>query len=145
MSSCSLFRLKSVHKKSAAATTAAPHISGPGPRAGLGAGLGAGLPRQVSSSGSDDISTGTVSARGEMLQILNQTEAPLSVTAVCQVGITELAVAPPHVAWDPEYLLELDPRYHEAGESEDWDSEDEDAETYYTRQSDEYTARDDRR
>ena len=141
MSSCSLFRLKSVHKKSAAATTAAPHISGPGPRAGLGAGL----PRQVSSSGSDDISTGTVSGRGEILLILNQTEAPLSVTAVCQVGITELAVAPPHVAWDPEYLLELDPRYHEAGESEDWDSEDEDAETYYTRQSDEYTARDDRR
>ena len=64
---------------------------------------------------------------------------------ICQVGITELAVAPPHVAWDPEYLLELDPRYHEAEESEDWDSEDEDAETYYTRQSDEYTARDDRR
>ena len=54
-------------------------------------------------------------------------------------------MAPPHVAWDPEYLLELDPRYHEAEESEDWDSEDEDAETYYPRQSDEYTARDDRR
>ena len=34
-------------------------------------------------------------------------------------------MAPPHVAWDPEYLLELDPRYHEpAEESEDWDSED---------------------
>ena len=63
MSSFFLFRLKSVHKKSAAATAAAPHTSGPG----LGAELGAGLSRQVSSSGSDDISTGTVSGRGEII------------------------------------------------------------------------------
>ena len=67
MSSFFLFRLKSVHKKSAAATAAAPHTSGPGPRAELGAELGAGLSRQVSSSGSDDISTGTVSGRGEII------------------------------------------------------------------------------
>ena len=66
MSSFFLFRLKSVHKKSAAATAAAPHTSGPGPRAELGAELGAGLSRQVSSSGSDEISTGTVSGRGEI-------------------------------------------------------------------------------
>ena len=63
MSSFFLFRLKSVHKKSAAATAAAPHTSGPGPRAELGAALS----RQVSSSGSDDISTGTVSGRGEII------------------------------------------------------------------------------
>ena len=65
MSSFFLFRLKSVHKKSAAATAAAPHTSGsgPGPRAELGAGLS----RQVSSGGSDDISTGTVSGRGEII------------------------------------------------------------------------------
>ena len=56
------------------------------------------------------------------------------------VGMDELAMSPPHLAWDPEYLLELDPRYveQEEMEEEEWDSRDEeDEETYY--QSDEYT------
>ena len=57
----------------------------------------------------------------------------------------ELAISPPHLAWDPEYLLELDPRYvgEEQMEEEavEWDSRDEeDEETYY--QSDEYTDQD---
>ena len=60
--------------------------------------------------------------------------------------MSELAIAPPHVAWDPDFLLEIDPRYvetpadddhddHEEGSEVVWNSEDE--ETYY--QSDEYT------
>ena len=61
------------------------------------------------------------------------------------VGMDELAISPPHLAWDPEYLLELDPRYvgEEQMEEEEveWDSRDEeDEETYY--QSDEYTDQD---
>ena len=54
----------------------------------------------------------------------------------------ELAISPPHLAWDPEYLLELDPRYvGEEQMDEEWDSRDEeDEETYY--QSDEYTDQD---
>ena len=70
------------------------------------------------------------------------------------VGMDELAISPPHMAWDPEFLLELDPRYGEVIEAETeaeavedeadesevvWDSEDDDEETYY--QSDEYTDR----
>ena len=62
----------------------------------------------------------------------------------------ELAVSPPHITWNPDYLLELDPRYlnteegHleeeedelEVRESEvEWESE----ESYY--QSDDYTVR----
>jgi len=72
------------------------------------------------------------------------------------VGMSELAISPPHMAWDPEFLLELDPRYvdAEATENDDdhdgdgqeseveWDTEDEDEETYY--QSDEYTERGER-
>ena len=70
------------------------------------------LQSQASVTGSDDIST--------------------------TVGMDELAISPPHLAWDPEYLLELDPRYVE---EEEWDSRDEeDEETYY--QSDEYTDQD---
>ena len=60
------------------------------------------------------------------------------------IGMSELAISPPHVAWDPDYLLEIDPRYVEenGGEIMDesevvWNSEDDDEETYY--QSDEYT------
>ena len=56
----------------------------------------------------------------------------------------ELAISPPHLAWDPEYLLELDPRYvgeEQMDEEVEWDSRDEeDEETYY--QSDEYTDQD---
>ena len=78
----------------------------------------AGLQSQASVTGSDDIST--------------------------TVGMDELAISPPHLAWDPEYLLELDPRYvgEEQMEGEvEWDSRDEeDEETYY--QSDEYTDQD---
>ena len=76
----------------------------------------AGLQSQASVTGSDDIST--------------------------TVGMDELAISPPHLAWDPEYLLELDPRYvEEENMEEEWDSRDgEDEETYY--QSDEYTDQD---
>ena len=60
------------------------------------------------------------------------------------VGMDELAISPPHLAWDPEYLLELDPRYvgeEQMDEEVEWDSRDEeDEETYY--QSDEYTDQD---
>jgi len=66
------------------------------------------------------------------------------------VGMDELAVSPPHMAWDPEYLIELDPRYGDANPDDvldvpeesvvEWDTdEDDDEETYY--QSDEYTDR----
>ena len=63
------------------------------------------------------------------------------------VAMEELAVSPPHMTWDPDYLLELDPRYlqdqegqeeeeEEEMESEvEWESE----ESYY--QSDDYTVR----
>ena len=34
------------------------------------------------------------------------------------VGMDELAVSPPHMAWDPEYLLELDPRYGDTNPDE---------------------------
>lgn len=78
----------------------------------------AGLQSQASVTGSDDIST--------------------------TVGMDELAISPPHLAWDPEYLLELDPRYvgeEQMEEEVEWDSRDEeDEETYY--QSDEYTDQD---
>ena len=78
----------------------------------------AGLQSRASVTGSDDIST--------------------------TVGMDELAISPPHLAWDPEYLLELDPRYvgeEQMEEEEEWDSRDEeDEETYY--QSDEYTDQD---
>jgi len=74
------------------------------------------------------------------------------------VGMSELAISPPHMAWDPEFLLELDPRYIDADEATEdddghddddcrdseveWDTENEDEETYY--QSDEYTERGER-
>ena len=74
------------------------------------------------------------------------------------VGMSELAISPPHMAWDPEFLLELDPRYVDADEATEdddghddddcrdseveWDTENEDEETYY--QSDEYTERGER-
>ena len=64
------------------------------------------------------------------------------------VAMEELAMSPPHMTWDPDYLLELDPRYlqpeeeqvreeeEEEEESEvEWESE----ESYY--QSDDYTVR----
>ena len=62
------------------------------------------------------------------------------------LAMEELAVSPPHITWNPEYLLELDPRYlnteeteqedeHEEEEVVEWESD----ESYY--QSDDYTVR----
>ena len=61
------------------------------------------------------------------------------------LAMEELAVSPPHITWNPEYLLELDPRYLNTEETEQEDEEVEEVvewesdESYY--QSDDYTVR----
>ena len=66
------------------------------------------------------------------------------------VAMEELAVSPPHMTWDPDYLLELDPRYLQDQEDQEEDEEEEEEEmeseveweseeSYY--QSDDYTVR----
>ena len=85
-----------------------------------GGGEAANISRSLTAASSDDIST--------------------------TLPMEDLAVSPPHITWNPDYLLELDPRYlntqqqqeEEEGvrESEvEWESE----ESYY--QSDDYTVR----
>ena len=61
------------------------------------------------------------------------------------LAMEELAVSPPHITWNPEYLLELDPRYLNTEETEQEDEQEEEVvewesdESYY--QSDDYTVR----
>ena len=78
---------------------------------------------------------------------ISQSRSAVSDDISTTVAMEELAMSPPHITWDPDYLLELDPRYlnTEEGEREEeideeeeeveWESE----ESYY--QSDDYTVR----